>query len=364
MSFANDARPRNLDTIIGHTAIVDKLKEYVENAKAGKNLPNVIGFFGPTSAGKTTLARAFAASLFEDEAVVSGTAADYTEIDMGTKRTIDDVRQLSTDASYSPMLRSHKVIVLDECQSVISNATAATALLKSLEDAPKSTIWIIASMEADKFGSTQVGRAILNRSVAFHLKEFTVKDRLKYAKRIARQQELTITLEQVTELVERTPELRNIAHILEGGEATLVTASDTFDMEVDFLKIVVKAVDTPIMEVQRRAMTWAWAHCSNATTLGENVRRIVTALSSFHKLVHYKGRLPNGHWPTASAKAVYAAVLDSGTETLTKLEQGSMTFIHLECRLSDVLQFTMSAGMPVSTVVPPRIASIFHTAKT
>ena len=57
--FHSKYRPETLDRIIGHSAAVTRLKGMV----ASGNIPGAILFTGPSSVGKTTLARAFAAAV-------------------------------------------------------------------------------------------------------------------------------------------------------------------------------------------------------------------------------------------------------------------------------------------------------------
>ena len=53
MSFHQKYRPATLDKIIGHSKAVDAMKGWI----ASGEYPSAILFVGPTSVGKTTLAR-------------------------------------------------------------------------------------------------------------------------------------------------------------------------------------------------------------------------------------------------------------------------------------------------------------------
>jgi len=53
-------RPKTLERVIGHEVVVTQLQGMI----ASKKLPKTLLFMGPSSAGKTTLGRAFSANLF------------------------------------------------------------------------------------------------------------------------------------------------------------------------------------------------------------------------------------------------------------------------------------------------------------
>ena len=58
-------------------------------------------------------------------------------------------------------------------------------VLKALEETP-NTVWILCSMNPEKFKTTTLGKAIANRCVQFNLEPHTNSDLLKQAKRICK----------------------------------------------------------------------------------------------------------------------------------------------------------------------------------
>lgn len=198
-------RPKSLDRVIGHEKAVAKLKELVSSDK----LPSAFLFIGPSSAGKTTLARCLAAE-------INGTLSsdNYTEINAADQRTIDDVRDLVRVSKMRPLSGNKRVIVVDEVQQILSNNPAAQTLLKPLEEPPKGTVWILCSMEPHRF-STGVGRAIANRCLQISLEEHTAKDRYTQAKRIARKENILANDEILKQIAKSAPEMRSLANMMQ-----------------------------------------------------------------------------------------------------------------------------------------------------
>lgn len=212
MSLHNNYRPQTLDKIIGHEAHVTRLRGIVASGKH----PNAIALFGPTSAGKTTLARAFAADLNGVETVTG--LRDYLEMNASSERSIDDIRQVQQQAKFKPQNKV-RVICIDEAHGLLGNAVAANALLKILETPPKRTMFILASMEASKFQGNQLGRALLNRCNQFVLAPHTDADRLKQAKRIAKGEGMKYVLDEegkiLKQVIRSAQEMRSLANLME-----------------------------------------------------------------------------------------------------------------------------------------------------
>jgi DNA polymerase III gamma/tau subunit len=177
-------RPKNLEEVIGHENAVKALSSIV---KSGKH-PNAMMFTGPSSVGKTTLARAFAASFCGLERI-QGTAKDFYEVNAADTRTIDDMRQLISLAKMRPMSYKKRFILVDECQQLLSVPASVQILLKDAEQPHKDMIWIFCSMEPEKFMGSQAGRALMNRCTHYQLQKHTEKDLFRFARRIVKGEE-------------------------------------------------------------------------------------------------------------------------------------------------------------------------------
>lgn len=120
MSFANKYRPKTLDEVIGHESIVTRLNGLIKSDK----IPSAIAFFGPTSVGKTTLARCLAYAI-NQKPVEQQT--DYKEINAADERGIDDVRELVKLSKFKPQ-SNKRIIVIDEAQQLLSNSASAQCI--------------------------------------------------------------------------------------------------------------------------------------------------------------------------------------------------------------------------------------------
>jgi DNA polymerase III gamma/tau subunit len=202
-------RPRSLDRIIGHEQAVTRLNGLIKSGK----VPNAMLFTGPSSAGKTTLARAFACALNGVKRVEDMQGA-YQELNAADQRTIDDVRNLIRVSRLKTPFK-YRVIVIDEAQQIVSNNAAAQALLKPLEEPSPTTIWILCSMEPAKW-TTGVGRAMANRCQQFALDSHSEDDLLKQAKRIMKGEEMDYVEGSLKSIVRNcNGEMRTLANLMQ-----------------------------------------------------------------------------------------------------------------------------------------------------
>jgi DNA polymerase III gamma/tau subunit len=203
-AFDEKYRPKTLEKLIGHEKSVTRLKGII----ASKKYPNALLFVGPSSAGKTTLARAFVASLFGVDNL--NQHADFHELNAADKRGIDDVRELLKVANLRPRTAPKRVFLIDEAQQLVG--AAAQALLKPLENPPPHTLWILGSMEPEK-----LQQAIKNRCSQFVLDSPSKESMVKYVKRIAKGEEMTYMTDELVNRVAESSngEMRSAAHIME-----------------------------------------------------------------------------------------------------------------------------------------------------
>lgn len=164
-SLASKYRPKTLDEVVYQTTTVKILKKAVE-----KDSPkNVYLFAGKSGAGKTTLAKCFAYEL-------NKTDAGTIEMDSASNNGVDSMRALVDAAVQRSLSSKYKIIILDEVH-VLSNQ-AWQVLLKTFEDCPQYTIFILCTTEPNK-----VPKTIQNRAQRFNITEIPaqlVAQRLEY----------------------------------------------------------------------------------------------------------------------------------------------------------------------------------------
>lgn len=113
---------------------------------------------GPAGSGRSNLAELFAAALIarseaDRETVLSQVRAkthpDYTSlVTQKVIISIDEVREIATTAHFAPSMGRYRVIVIEDADRMPERTS--NVLLKTLEEPPERTVWILcAPSEAD-----------------------------------------------------------------------------------------------------------------------------------------------------------------------------------------------------------------------
>jgi DNA polymerase-3 subunit delta' len=160
-----------LGSIEGQTRAVDILRA----ALAAKKLHHAYVFEGPEGAGKATCARALAMALECDRRdpdgcgtcascakVEAGTHPDVVWFDMTPKGLTERVRELLTTLGFRPHEGRARVIIFDPAHllaPVPERAEAANVLLKTLEEPPAETHFLLLTAEARRLPITVLSRA-------------------------------------------------------------------------------------------------------------------------------------------------------------------------------------------------------------
>lgn len=139
MPLYNDMRPRTLEDVLGNRTTVAAIEALFASCE-NEDIPNAFLLHGSSGTGKTTLARIIANLL-------GASRLCQYEINAAVTRGIDTIRELIRSASVAPLHGDAKVFILDEAHQLTPQAQ--NALLKSIEDAPNTTFWILCTTEAD-----------------------------------------------------------------------------------------------------------------------------------------------------------------------------------------------------------------------
>ena len=89
-------------------------------------------------------------------AIANGSSMDVIEMDAASNRSVDDIRELRERVSYAPPEGTWKVYILDEAHMLTREAW--NAFLKTLEEPPPNTVFVLATTEAHKVMPTIVDR--------------------------------------------------------------------------------------------------------------------------------------------------------------------------------------------------------------
>jgi DNA polymerase-3 subunit gamma/tau len=151
---------------VGQEHVVRTLSHAVEQG----NVHHAYLFVGSRGTGKTSMAKILAACLNCENgptvspcgacdscvSIASATSLDVIEMDAASNNSVDDIRDLREKVAYAPVSGRHKVYILDEAHMLSQQAW--NAFLKTLEEPPPRTIFVLATTEAQKVLPTVVDR--------------------------------------------------------------------------------------------------------------------------------------------------------------------------------------------------------------
>ncbi len=160
-------RPGSFDEVVGQTHVVRTLRNAVEQGK----VHHAYLFIGSRGTGKTSMAKILARSLNCERGgptvnpcgecescvtIAAGTSVDVIEMDAASNRSVDDVRDLRERVAYAPAGGHWKVYILDEAHMLTKEAW--NAFLKTLEEPPPNTVFVLATTESHKVMATIADR--------------------------------------------------------------------------------------------------------------------------------------------------------------------------------------------------------------
>jgi DNA polymerase-3 subunit gamma/tau len=152
--------------VVGQEHIVRTLSNAVEKGR----VHHAYLFVGSRGTGKTSMAKILARSLNcvhgptltpcgECEpclTIAAGTSLDVIEMDAASNRSVDDIRELRERVGFAPAAGRWKVYILDEAHMLTKEAW--NAFLKTLEEPPPNTAFVLATTEPQKVMATIVDR--------------------------------------------------------------------------------------------------------------------------------------------------------------------------------------------------------------
>ena len=159
-------RPRTFAEVVGQEPVVRTLRNAVQREK----VHHAYLFVGSRGTGKTSMAKILAACLNCEHgptiepcgtcdscvSIAGATSLDVIEMDAASNNSVDDIRDLRESVAYAPVSGRRKVYILDEAHML--STAAWNAFLKTLEEPPPNTVFVLATTEANKVPATVVDR--------------------------------------------------------------------------------------------------------------------------------------------------------------------------------------------------------------
>lgn len=222
--FYLDYRPKTISEID-----TKQVRQTLSSMLGAKKIPHCVLLIGSKGLGKTSSARIIARAInclnnsfagkgtsFEPcnncqicTSVSSSGNVDVVEMDAASNRKIDDIRALLEKVYFTPIVCRYKVYIIDEVHMLTTESF--NALLKTLEEPPAQTIFILATTEYEK-----VPKTILSRSMHIAFPKAKAEDIVHMLKRIAASEKINISDEVLYAIANRSENsFRDGAKLLE-----------------------------------------------------------------------------------------------------------------------------------------------------
>jgi DNA polymerase III subunit gamma/tau len=159
-------RPRRFEDVVGQEHVTRTLRNAVRLGRPA----HAYLFTGPRGTGKTTVARILYRAVNCEhakdgdpcntcglcKAALDGRALDLVEIDAASNRGIDDIRDLRDKVAYRPSEGRYRLFIIDEAHRLTPEAW--DAFLKTLEEPPPHSLFVLATTDAHRVPVTIVSR--------------------------------------------------------------------------------------------------------------------------------------------------------------------------------------------------------------
>ncbi len=202
--FYTKYRPQKFSEIAKPNEVAEAL---VTQIVAGKTVHAYL-FVGPRGTGKTSTARILAKALNCQHlskdgdpcgecdvcmGITEGSFIDLHEIDAASNRGIDDIRDLKDKIKLAPAVGKNKVYIIDEVHMLTTEAF--NALLKTLEEPPRNTVFILCTTELHKVPET-----IKSRCQLFKFKRATIAQLTDKLSSITKNEKAKISTEDIQKI--------------------------------------------------------------------------------------------------------------------------------------------------------------------
>ena len=264
-------RPRTFAEVVGQEPVVRTLR----NAVQRDQVHHAYLFVGSRGTGKTSMAKILAMCLNCEHgptiepcgqcdscaAIARASSLDVIEMDAASNNSVDDIRELRDSVAFAPVSGRRKVYILDEAHML--STAAWNAFLKTLEEPPPDTVFVLATTEAQKVPAT-----VVDRCHRFDFQRPTVEQIAQVLRRTADSESIEIPPEAIAALARSATgsfrdALGTLEQLLAYSGSTIALEDVLAVLGVADAELLERAVDA-VAAADARGALLALAECADS----------------------------------------------------------------------------------------------------
>ncbi|HEY5433027.1 MAG TPA: DNA polymerase III subunit gamma/tau [Coriobacteriia bacterium] len=284
-SLYRSYRPQSFGDVVGQ----DHVTRTLRNAVAEGSVAHAYLFCGPRGTGKTTTARILAKALDCEKGptpdpdntceqcreITEGRHPDVYELDAASRTGVDALRdEVISKVNYAATRGGYKIYIIDEVHML--STSAFNALLKTLEEPPPKTVFVLCTTHPHKVPET-----IHSRCQRFDFRRISTEDIVERLEYIAREEAIGVEPGSLTLIARHAAGgMRDAIGTLDQlsaftGKSVMVADVEGLLGEVDTAQLF-RAVDL----IAGRDVAGLFAFVSDLVESGHDVPEFVRALTT------------------------------------------------------------------------------------
>lgn len=337
-------RPDTFSKVQGQEHITKTLKNQIK----AKRIGHAYLFCGTRGTGKTTVAKILAKAInCSDPAdgdpcgkcpscisIASGNNTDVIEMDAASNNSVDDMRNIIEEVSYTPGMSKYRVYIVDEVH-MLSNS-AFNAFLKTLEEPPAHAVFILATTDPQNLPAT-----ILSRCQRYDFHRMSVDTIRGHMKSLLSQEGLEAEDEALAYVAKAADgSMRDALSLLDQCISFHQGDKLTYESVLDILGAVDRDIFEKILDSLRKAdVTACISLVDDITQKGRELSQFVMDLTGYIRDILLEG-VKAGETQDAGELMYYIRELSDLTE---KMRRASMKRVLLDTELIKLCRPAMTA---------------------